>query len=173
MSRAVLSIGSNLGDRLGHLQSVLDDLGVAVRAVSAVYQTAPWGPVQQDDFLNAVLIADDPALDAVGWLRRAQRIELAAGRTRELRWGPRTLDVDLVDVDRSVRTVHTGPELILPHPRAARRAFVLKPWLDVEPDAVLLGKGVRELLAQLPESERHGVRRRDDLWLRPTVQGAR
>jgi 2-amino-4-hydroxy-6-hydroxymethyldihydropteridine diphosphokinase len=172
MSRAVLSIGSNLGDRLGHLQSVLYDLGAAVRAVSAVYQTAPWGPVEQDDFLNAVLIADDPALDAVGWLRRAQRIELAAGRTRELRWGPRTLDVDLVDVDRSVRTVRSAG-LILPHPRAARRAFVLKPWLDVEPDAVLLGQGVRELLAQLPESERNGVRRRDDLRLRPTVQGAR
>jgi 2-amino-4-hydroxy-6-hydroxymethyldihydropteridine diphosphokinase len=162
VSRVVLSIGSNLGDRLGYLQSVLDDLGPAVVAVSDVYETAPWGPVPQGDFLNAVVIAADPALDAVGWLHWAQRCERAAGRTRGQRWGPRTLDVDLVDVDRTVRA---EPELTLPHPCAAERAFVLRPWLDVEPDATLAGRPVRELLAQLPEVERCGVRRRPDLRL--------
>jgi 2-amino-4-hydroxy-6-hydroxymethyldihydropteridine diphosphokinase len=165
MSRAVLSIGSNVGDRLGYLQSVLDDLRAAVRAVSPVYETAPWGPLEQDEFLNAVLIAEDPARDARGWLRRAQHIERAAGRNRERRWGPRTLDVDLVDVGG---LVSRDPELILPHPRAGERAFVLQPWLDVEPDAVLCGRAVREWLAALPEPERQGVRRRDDLRLEPS-----
>ena len=73
--RVVLSIGSNLGDRLARLQSVVDGLGDAVRAVSPVYETDAWGGVEQGPFLNAVLIADDPALDAHGWLRRAQELE--------------------------------------------------------------------------------------------------
>ena len=92
----VLSIGSNLGDRLARLQSVVDGLGGAVRAVSPVYETKPWGGVEQGAFLNAVLIADDPALDCHGWLRRAHELEAAADRVRAERWGPRTLDVDLV-----------------------------------------------------------------------------
>ena len=75
----MLSIGSNLGDRLAQLQSVVDGLGGAVRAVSPVYETEPWGGVEQGPFLNAVLIADDPAVDCHGWLRRAQELE-AGGR---------------------------------------------------------------------------------------------
>ena len=90
MSRVVLSIGSNLGDRLARLQSVVDGLGDAVRAVSPVYETDPWGGVEQGPFLNAVLIADDPALDGHGWLRCAQELEVAADRVRGERWGPRT-----------------------------------------------------------------------------------
>ena len=78
MTRVVLSIGSNLGDRLAHLQSVVDGLGPAVRAVSPVYETDAWGGVEQGPFLNAVLIADDPALDCGGWLRRGQDLERAA-----------------------------------------------------------------------------------------------
>ncbi|EUA23754.1 7,8-dihydro-6-hydroxymethylpterin-pyrophosphokinase family protein [Mycobacterium xenopi 4042] len=73
MTRVVLSIGSNLGDRLARLQSVVDGLGGSVRAVSPVYETDPWGGVDQGPFLNAVLIADDPACDGHGWLRRARR----------------------------------------------------------------------------------------------------
>ena len=96
MTRVVLSIGSNLGDRLARLQSVVDGLGEAVLAVSPVYETDPWGRVDQAPFLNAVLIADDPACDGQGWLRRAQEFERAAGRVRGERWGPRTLDVDLI-----------------------------------------------------------------------------
>src|SRR3954453_12923917 len=99
MTRVVLSIGSNLGDRLAHLQSVVDDLGASVVAISPVYETAPWGGPEivpdQGPFLNAVVIADDPAFDSRGWLRRGQRLEEAAARVRGQRWGPRTLDVDL------------------------------------------------------------------------------
>ncbi|MDT5071979.1 MAG: 2-amino-4-hydroxy-6-hydroxymethyldihydropteridine diphosphokinase, partial [Mycobacterium sp.] len=93
MTRVVLSIGSNVGDRLAHLQSVVDGLGAAVLGVSPVYETAAWGGVEQGPFLNAVLIADDPALDCHAWLRRGQELEQAAERKREQRWGPRTLDV--------------------------------------------------------------------------------
>ena len=156
MSRAVLSIGSNLGDRAGHLQSVLDELGAAVVAVSPVYETAPWGGVDQQDFANAVLLAADDARTAADWLAAGQRLEVAAQRVRRVRWGPRSLDVDVVDCDGQRRA---DPELTLPHPRAHLRAFVLRPWLDVDPDAVLVGHGPEaDLLAGLDEAERAGVR---------------
>lgn len=143
MSRAVLSIGSNLGDRLGHLRSVVDGLGDAVVAVSPVYETAPWGGVEQDDYLNAIVIAAEDR-DARGWLATAHELERRAGRTREVRWGPRTLDVDVIDVDG---TTSDDPELTLPHPRAHERAFVLIPWFDADPAAVLPGHGpVRDLV---------------------------
>ena len=152
MSRAVLSIGSNLGDRLAHLRSAVAALRPV--AVSPVYETAPWGGVEQDDYLNAIVIVDDPDTDAHGWLARAHELERAAGRVRDVHWGPRTLDVDLVDVDG---TTSVDPELTLPHPRAHERAFVLVPWADVDPDAVLVGHG---RVADLP-NDRTGVRRTD------------
>lgn len=169
MTRAVLSLGSNLGDRIGYLRAVLADLGPALVACSAVYETAPWGVTDQPDFLNAVLIAEDPELDAWGWLRRGQRMEADAQRVRERRWGPRTLDVDVVAVHGPGGWVHSDdPELRLPHPGTPARASVLGPWLDADPDAVLDGFGpVAELLAALPDAERSGVRRRDDLPLTP------
>lgn len=161
MSRAVLSIGSNLGDRLAHLQSVLTALGRAVVTVSPVYETAPWGGVEQDDYLNAVLVVDDPATDARGWLDRARALEDRAGRTRDVTWGPRTLDVDVVVVDG---VTSADPGLTLPHPYAHERAFVLVPWADVDPDAALPGRGrVADLADRLGDA---GVRRRDDLELR-------
>jgi 2-amino-4-hydroxy-6-hydroxymethyldihydropteridine diphosphokinase len=169
MSRAVLSLGSNLGDRFGHLRSAVDGLGGAVVAVSPVYETAPWGGVEQDDFLNAVLIVDDPAAGPWDWLRRGQALENASGRIREIRWGPRTLDVDVVTVDGPDGPVTSSdPELLLPHPGTPERATVLRPWLDVDPDAVLPGHGpvVRVLAALGPDAEA-GMRRRDDLVLRP------
>src|ERR1700752_5393298 len=117
MSEVVLSIGSNLGDRLTRLQAVVDGLGSAVRAVSPVYETKPWGGIQQGPFLNAVLIAEDPALDGRGWLRRAQQFEAAAVRVRAERWGPRTLDVDLVTCHDGLRELTSrDDELTLPHP---------------------------------------------------------
>lgn len=159
MGDAVLSIGSNQGDRLAHLRSAVSALADWVRAVSPVYETPPWGPVEQDDFLNAVLLVSDEAADGAEWLRRAHRAEHAAGRTREVRWGPRTLDVDVVTVagERS-----DAEKLTLPHPRAAERAFVLVPWADVDPDASLDGVPVVELARRLPAGD---VRRRDDLVL--------
>ena len=141
-------------------------LGDAVRVASSVYSTEPWGGVEQNEFLNAVLLVDDADADATEWLRRAQRCEAAARRSRALRWGPRTLDVDVIDV---AGTYQDDPHLTLPHPRAHQRAFVLVPWLDVQPSAVLAGHGpVAELVAALPEAQRRGVRRHDDLVLGST-----
>jgi 2-amino-4-hydroxy-6-hydroxymethyldihydropteridine diphosphokinase len=152
---AVLSIGSNLGDRLGWLRVAVQVL--APHTVSPVYETAPVGGVQQEDFLNAVLLCE---LDASAAWERAQQAEAAAGRDRSVRWGPRTLDVDVVTAPGPV-----PQDLVLPHPRAHERAFVLVPWSDADPAAVLQGHGaVAGLLAAL---DRRGVRRRDDLVLRP------
>ncbi len=166
MSRVVLSIGSNVGDRLARLQSAVDAVGAAVAAVSPVWETAAWGGVEQQPFLNAVLIAEDPALDGLGWLRRAQEIENSNERVRTLRWGPRTLDVDLVCCfDGETELFSDDAELTLPHPFAHQRAFVLIPWLAVDPAAQLSVAGHRrpvpDILAELDGAERDGVRATD------------
>ena len=163
MTRVVLSIGSNLGDRMARLQSVVEGLGDAVRAVSPVYETEAWGGVELGPFLNAVLIADDPDVDGHGWLLRGQQLERAAGRVRGQRWGPRTLDVDLIAChDRDVEINSRDEDLTLPHPFAHLRAFVLIPWVAVDPDATLTVDGmaqpVARLLAGLDPAERAGVR---------------
>ncbi|WP_197322232.1 2-amino-4-hydroxy-6-hydroxymethyldihydropteridine diphosphokinase [Saccharomonospora sp. NB11] len=163
MSRAVLSLGSNLGDRYGYLRLAVDGLRDVLVAVSSVYETAPWGVTDQPDFLNAVCVVDDPGRDHWAWLRTAQELERRAERVRERRWGPRTLDVDVVTVD-DVRSDH--PELLLPHPGTPERATVLIPWLEIDPDAVVPGRGRADaLLAALGEDERAGVRRRSELTL--------
>jgi 2-amino-4-hydroxy-6-hydroxymethyldihydropteridine diphosphokinase len=165
VSTAVLSIGSNLGDRLAHLQSVVDgmaELGARVVAVSPVYETDAWGGVEQGAFLNAVLIVDDPACDGRGWLRRGQQLEAAADRVREVHWGPRTLDVDIVSCrDGSTELRSEDVELTLPHPFAHQRAFVLVPWLAADAGAELSGTPVADLLAEFGEAERAGVRPTD------------
>lgn len=166
MSRVVLSIGSNLGNRLARLQAAVDALGPRAVAVSPVYETDAWGGVEQEPFLNAVVIAEDPALDAGTWLRRAQEIERDNERVRELRWGPRTLDIDVVRcVDGDAEVFSDDPVLTLPHPLAHQRAFVLAPWLAVEPDAELSVGGrrrpVRAILEELDAAERDGVRLTD------------
>ena len=171
MSRVVLSIGSNLGDRLARLQAAVDGLGETVSAVSPVYETDPWGGVSQEPFLNAIVLADDAGTDAHGWLRRAQALELDNARVRGLRWGPRTLDVDLIccfdasgphDRGLSDEVISADADLTLPHPRAHQRAFVLLPWLAVDPTAELTVAGQRrplpELLDGLDPAERDGVR---------------
>ncbi|MGQ9406553.1 2-amino-4-hydroxy-6-hydroxymethyldihydropteridine diphosphokinase [Mycolicibacterium gilvum] len=168
MTSVVLSIGSNLGDRLAHLQSVLDALGPAVTGVSPVYETDAWGGVEQGPFLNAIVLAEDPALDAHGWLRRAHELEDACGRTREQHWGPRTLDVDLVSCrDGDAEIVMDDPDLTLPHPYAHVRAFVLVPWSAVDASAA---SAVSAHLAALDPAERAGVRL-TDLVLRPRSAG--
>jgi 2-amino-4-hydroxy-6-hydroxymethyldihydropteridine diphosphokinase len=157
MSAAVLSVGSNLGDRLAHLQSAADAMRPWLSAVSPIYETVPWGPIEQDDYLNAVLVVSDADASAKDWLARAQAAEQAAGRTRDVRWGPRTLDVDVIAVDDEASD---DPAITLPHPRAAERAFVLVPWLAVDPDAVLGGEPVRSIVRRLDAS---GVHARPDL----------
>ncbi|TCP56729.1 2-amino-4-hydroxy-6-hydroxymethyldihydropteridine diphosphokinase [Tamaricihabitans halophyticus] len=163
MTSAVLSIGSNLGDRLGYLLLAVRELGDAVQAASPVYQTPPWGVTDQPDFLNAVLLVADPARTEWDWLAAAQHCERAAERVRERHWGPRSLDVDVLTV---AGVTSADERLRLPHPYAHERAFVLIPWLAVDPDAELPGHGrVVKLLAELPEVARAGVLRRDDLTL--------
>jgi 2-amino-4-hydroxy-6-hydroxymethyldihydropteridine diphosphokinase len=161
MTTAVLSVGSNMGDRLAHLKSTVDALPVL--AVSPVYETAPWGVTDQADFLNVVLVVAAGDVDAWGWLHRAHELEKSADRVRDRRWGPRTLDVDVVTVDG---VTSADPRLTLPHPRAHERAFVLVPWLAVQPAAELPGHGrVADLVAALPPADVAGVRLRADLTL--------
>ena len=161
----VLALGSNLGDRLANLQAAVDALdagpGLDDVAVSPVYQTAPVGGPPQPDYLNAVLVATT-SLPPRAVLDRARAAEAARGRVRGPRWGPRTLDVDVIVYGNEISS---DPELTLPHPRAHERAFVLAPWHDVDPGAVIPGRGpVAGLLAALPAD---GVRLRRDVRLRP------
>ncbi|GAA0385341.1 2-amino-4-hydroxy-6-hydroxymethyldihydropteridine diphosphokinase [Streptomyces luteireticuli] len=163
---AVLSLGSNLGNRLETLQGAVDALedtpGVRVKAVSPVYETEPWGvePGSQPAYFNAVVLVRT-TLPPASLLERGHAIEEAFERVRDERWGPRTIDVDIVTYQD---VVSDDPRLTLPHPRAHERAFVLVPWYDVDPEAVVPGRGpVAELLAGLDLS---GVRPRTDLELR-------
>ena len=131
--RVALGLGSNLGDRLGYLQSAIDCLrtsGLTDLRASAVYETEPVGGPDQDNFLNAVVIADS-AHDPEEILEICQRCEQQAERVRAEHWGPRTLDIDVLAVD-GIRT--TTATLTLPHPLSLSRAFVLVPWSEVDPD---------------------------------------
>jgi 2-amino-4-hydroxy-6-hydroxymethyldihydropteridine diphosphokinase len=168
--RAVISLGSNLGNRLETLQGAIDALedtpGMRVKAVSPVYETEPWGvPAgSQPTYFNAVVVVRT-TLPPHSLLERGQAIEEAFHRGRgsggeESRWEPRTLDVDIVAYQG---VVSDDPTLTLPHPRAHERAFVLVPWHDVEPGAEVPGRGpVAELL---PALAGQGVVHRADLRL--------
>lgn len=163
--RVVLALGSNLGDRMSSLQgavsAIADTPDVWVTGVSPVYETAPVdAPEGSEPFLNAVVLVDT-TLAAHRLMERALAIEDVYGRERDgVPHAPRTLDVDLVVVGD--RRSHDDA-LRLPHPRAHHRAFVLLPWADLEPDAVLPDHGpVADLLAGLDAS---GLHRRDDLEL--------
>ncbi|MEU2734630.1 2-amino-4-hydroxy-6-hydroxymethyldihydropteridine diphosphokinase [Streptomyces sp. NPDC007095] len=164
--RAVLSLGSNLGNRLETLQGAVDALedtpGLRVKAVSPVYETEPWGvePGSQPTYFNAVVVLKT-TLPPSSLLERAHAIEEAFHRVRDERWGPRTIDVDIVAY---ADVVSGDPVLTLPHPHAHERAFVLAPWHDVEPEAQLPDRGpVAHLLTAVT---REGVLPRPDLELR-------
>ena len=141
VARVHLALGSNLGDRLAHLQSAVDALrnhpAIAIEAISRVYETEPVGGPVQDDYLNAVVeVMTDLAPDAV--LEVAHELERAARRVRAERWGPRTLDVDVLLYDDVRLDTAT---LTIPHPRMWERAFVLAPLHDVAPDLVAVPDG--------------------------------
>lgn len=164
--RAVIALGSNLGNRLETLQGAIDALedtpGVRVKAISPVYETEPWGvePGSQANYFNAVVLVKT-TLPPSSLLERGQAIEEAFLRVRSERWGPRTIDVDIVAYQG---IVSEDPDLTLPHPRAHQRAFVLAPWHDVDPSAELPGHGeVAELLAAVGNA---GVQARGDVELR-------
>lgn len=160
-SRVVLSLGSNLGDRLETLQGAVDALArdpeLRVLAVSPVYETDPVGGPEQDDFLNIVVLAES-RLEPRALLERAHDIESRFGRVRDVRWGPRTLDVDVIVAGD---LIVDEPDLQVPHPRAVDRAFVLVPWLDVDPDAELPGDGTVAVVVDALDTT--GVRLRDDV----------
>jgi 2-amino-4-hydroxy-6-hydroxymethyldihydropteridine diphosphokinase len=163
LRKVVYSIGSNLGDRLGNVQGAVDAISdtpdVIVVDVSSVYETTPvGGPADSPQFLNIVVVAET-TLEPRTLVERAFAIEEAFGRARDgERWGPRTLDVDLIMVGNAVVDQE---DLRLPHPLAHERAFVLVPWYEVDPTAEIVGKGaIGDLLSKADVS---GVVRRDDL----------
>ncbi|WP_144829554.1 2-amino-4-hydroxy-6-hydroxymethyldihydropteridine diphosphokinase [Kocuria rhizophila] len=145
-ARCVVALGANLGDRLAVLRHAVRDLeaspGITVTAASPVVETrSVGGPEGSPDYFNAV-VELRCELAPLELLEVCQRIEQRHGRTRELRWGPRTLDLDVVCVE-GVRS--EDPRLVLPHPRAAQRAFVLRPWELMDPAAELDGVPVARL----------------------------
>jgi 2-amino-4-hydroxy-6-hydroxymethyldihydropteridine diphosphokinase len=147
--RAVIALGANIGNPQEQMDIAIALLreSLDVQAISKYHTTAPVGGPEQPDYLNAVLIAESelPASDLLALLHG---VEKALGRERIERWGPRTIDLDLIQYGS---ILSNADELTLPHPRAHERRFVLEPWLEIEPDALLLTHGkVSELLAQLP-----------------------
>ncbi|AXK35712.1 2-amino-4-hydroxy-6-hydroxymethyldihydropteridine diphosphokinase [Streptomyces armeniacus] len=164
--RAVIALGSNLGDRMERLQSAVDALadtpGLRVKAVSPVYETVPWGvePESQPSYFNAVVLVKT-TLPPSSLLERGHAIEEALDRVRGTQpYEPRTIDVDIVAYQD---VVSDDPTLTLPHPRAHERAFVLVPWHDIDPAAEVPGRGpVADLLAKVGHT---GVSPRADLEL--------
>lgn len=161
---AVLSLGSNVGDRVANLQGAVEAMAdtpeVRLVAVSSVYETRPVdSPEGSPNFLNAILLVDT-TLSVAMLLDRAKAVESAFGRERGEINAPRTLDVDLIVVgDRLSDT----SELTLPHPRAHERAFVLVPWSEIDQRASIPGKG--KIADLLDEVDTSGVSRRDDVAL--------
>lgn len=149
--KAVISLGANIGNPREQVELAIALLAgsLDVSAVSSLYETKPVGKLDQPNFINAIVIAESqlPALEVLHIL---QGIEKALGRERKEKWGPRLIDLDLIQYGGEKIA---SAELTLPHPHAHERAFVLKPWSDLEPDAVLDGYGsIAQLLEQLPEA---------------------
>ena len=146
--RAVVALGSNIGEPRENLNLAIALLREAteVVAVSSYYQTKPVGYLDQPDFLNAVCLIESE-LPAMDLLKMLHGIEKTMGRERSIQWGPRTIDLDLIQYGA---LLSNAEELKLPHPRAHERKFVLEPWLEIEPDAILLTHGkISELLKTL------------------------
>lgn len=147
--KAVISLGANIGDPKAQMDIAVALLRQAleVTAVSEYFSTKPVSDIEQPNYLNAICIAESdlPALDLLAVLHG---IEKSLGRERLERWGPRTIDLDLIQYGS---LLSSADELTLPHPRAHERRFVLEPWISIEPEAILLTHGkISELLAQLP-----------------------
>ena len=145
--RAAIGLGSNLGDRLAHLRRGLEGIARLGRliAISSLYETAPMGGPAQDPYLNAVGLIETTRSPR-DLLAALQEIESGAGRVRNERWGPRTLDLDLLVFDDLCLD---EPDLEVPHPRAHQRRFVLAPLVEVWPDATLRSGPARDALADV------------------------
>jgi 2-amino-4-hydroxy-6-hydroxymethyldihydropteridine diphosphokinase len=160
MTRFAVALGSNLGDRLDHLRRAVEEMGALgeVEAISGLYETEPVGGPDQGPYLNAVVLLETD-LPPARLLASLQGIERTHDRVRTARWGPRTLDLDIVAIDdESIDT----PELVVPHPRAAERRFVLQPLCDVWPEA-WVGDGMSALQA-MGEIEDRGVELIAPVW---------
>lgn len=154
MTRAYLGLGSNLGNREENLKNALQQLaahpGIQACRSASLYETAPWGNTQQDWFLNTVAEVET-TLTPGELLQVLQEIEQALGRTRTIKWGPRTLDLDILLYGKEKIDL---PDLQIPHPRLAERAFVLAPLAELCPELTLPQGRIQELLAKvLPEQE--------------------
>jgi len=159
MTRAAVALGSNLGDRVRHLCRAVEGLRsvATVVAVSSVYETAPVGGPEQGPYLNAVVVIDTD-LEAHQLLEALHDIEQVAGRERTVRWGPRTLDLDLILFGSEVIDDDT---LTVPHPRLAERRFVLEPLAEAWPEATTpAGAAISELLAGVQDQDVHRTRYR-------------
>jgi len=166
LTRYAIGLGSNLGDRFEHLVTAVNEISSFVDdwTVSSLYETEPVGGPDQDPYLNASMVVDTD-LGPLELLARLQEIEEIHGREREVRWGPRTLDLDILV---SSRGPHRDERLTLPHPRAAERAFVLVPLGEIWPDAPV-GVDVTARAA-LQEVDRAGVDRLAGDWIPPVSQ---
>jgi 2-amino-4-hydroxy-6-hydroxymethyldihydropteridine diphosphokinase len=147
--KAVVALGANIGDPKAQMDLAVAMLREAteVISVSEYFSTKPVSDIEQPDYLNAVCIVESelPAIDLLSLLHG---IEKALGRQRLEKWGPRTIDLDLIQYGS---LLSSADELTLPHPRAHERRFVLEPWISIDPEAILLTHGkISELLVQLP-----------------------
>ncbi|MZQ75318.1 MAG: 2-amino-4-hydroxy-6-hydroxymethyldihydropteridine diphosphokinase [Peptoclostridium sp.] len=151
MTSVYISLGSNMGDRLSNLREAAGMVASLERtcliAESSIYETEPWGLKEQDSFLN-MCIKIETELMPKELLRKLQEIELNLGRKRLIKWGPRTIDLDILIYD-DLNT--DDEELILPHPRLTVRAFVLMPLLDVSGDIVINGRRLSEWLGDISD----------------------
>lgn len=146
MTRYAIGLGSNEGDRLDHLAGAVGEIAGSAKEVSSLYETEPVGGPDQDPYLNAVLVLESD-MSPSDMLDHLQQIEMSHGRRRQVRWGPRTLDLDIIAADSGPMT---SEKLTLPHPRAIEREFVLRPLAEIWPEAPLAaGVTAREALADV------------------------
>lgn len=157
---ALIGLGGNVGDVVGSMQRAINAIEIrqdcSVSAVSKVYQTPPWGITDQDWFYNACAEVQT-SLSPGALLDLLLTIELAQGRVRDQRWGPRTLDLDIIAFgDEKIET----ERLTIPHPRMGERAFVILPLMDICPDRIIGGKSVKNYAAGL---DRSGIKEAEDV----------
>ena len=147
--KAVVALGSNLGDRFDYLQKAVNEINsltdIEISEISSVYETLPVGGPEQGNYLNAVVTLNTK-FEAKELLLKLLLIELNLGRQREIAWGPRTIDLDLIWFEDQTINLEN---LFLPHPRAHERCFVIKPWLEIEPKARIGNTEIREFLKNL------------------------
>lgn len=152
MTKALIGLGSNLGNREQNLEyGILEIANIPqtkILKVSSIYETKPIGP-EQGYFLNAVALIDTE-IEPLLFLEALQRIETAAGRTREIKWGPRTLDLDIIDFENCKIASEV---LTIPHRFASQRRFVLEPLFEIAPEWEIDGINIKELLAQVSDQE--------------------